>query len=775
MTTDIQYDLDQPVLVSNNQMIQQSLDRQLRLNAIYERLQEGDNLEDVLEEIGIDILGLMDVERFTVYERTADGREICSRFKNGDEVEEIRVPLSPSSIAGYVAMSQEPVRIDDVYDSEQLTSIHPRLRFDYSFDQDTGFLTRSMLVVPICSGDTLLGVLQLINKLDEQPFLDQDMDMAMQLAGMFAQKLCFDRSTTQGPYEYLIQQGRITPEQLAEIYELSTQKGLSVAYLLRKKFEISNEDLGVSLEQYYQVPFMAYDEDVVLPREILDALNKQFLVRNTWVPVAGNYDKVVILVDNPNDAGRIMDIQRILPANSYEFMVGIKEDILLYLGVESKDDEVKEIEAPAASVEELIVRLGEEQEGGGGSSEGDGIELVDENAATVVQLVNKLIADGVALGASDIHIEPSKGSAAGIVRMRVDGVCRVVLEIPPKYVRYVVARIKIMSNIDIAETRVPQDGKISCRLQGKPLELRVATLPTVNGESVIMRILAAGEPLPFDKLNLMPRNAEGVKKMLEHPFGIVLVVGPTGSGKTTTLHALLALINTPERKILTAEDPVEITQPGLQQVQIQHHIGLDFARALRAFLRSDPDVILIGEMRDFETASAGIEASLTGHLVFSTLHTNSASETITRLLDMGLDPLNFADALIGVVAQRLVRTLCKQCKEAYVPDGAEIERLINEYGAEYFPELGVNEAELELYRPTGCEACGNSGYKGRTGIHEVLPGSPEIKQLITKKPGAAQVRDLAMAQGMRTLMQDGVAKVFKGDCDLKQVRAVALA
>jgi type II secretory ATPase GspE/PulE/Tfp pilus assembly ATPase PilB-like protein len=300
----------------------------------------------------------------------------------------------------------------------------------------------------------------------------------------------------------------------------------------------------------------------------------------------------------------------------------------------------------------------------------------------------------------------------------------------------------------------------------------VATIPTVNGESVIMRLLAAGDPIPFDKLNLTDRNAHELLRMLEHPHGIVLVVGPTGSGKTTSLHALLAKINTPERKILTAEDPVEITQPGLQQLQVRPNIGLDFARALRSFLRADPDVILIGEMRDYETAHSGIEASLTGHLVFSTLHTNSAPETVTRLLDMGLDPLNFSDALIGVMAQRLVRTLCKECKEAYTPDGKEMEQLINAYGPEYFPELGVNEATLELYRPVGCEVCGGIGYRGRTGIHEVLVASERIKAAILERPAATRLQELAMQEGMRTLLQDGIGKVFRGQTDLQQVRTV---
>lgn len=764
-----------PVQFESSGDVRRSLDYQISLNAIYERILEGGLLEQVLYDMHDDLLALMQVERLTVYERSADGREIYSKFKTGEDVGEIRMPLSPSSVAGYVALSQNSVRIADVYDPEQLLAIHSRLRFDYHYDQACGYVTRSMLVVPVCFGDTLLGVLQLINKLAGAPFTDEDEILAQRLAEVLAQKFCQDRETTKGPFEHLIQQGHISTTQLEDAEQRSVETGRSVAFILRTEEGVNDHDIGESLSQFYQLPYMGYDPDLALPEELLESLNKPFLIRNTWVPVAGDRNRVVILIDNPNDAARIMDVQSIVSADTYEFMVGVEEDILNYLGVEPEEI-IADIEAPAADLDELVHRLDDERyRGGSGQGEDGQQELVSENAAAVVQLVNKLIADAVELRASDIHVEPSRQGRPGTVRMRVDGVCQEVLELPPNHVRYVVARIKIMSKIDIAESRLPQDGKISCRLHGEPLELRVATLPTVNGESIIMRILAAGEPMPFDQLNLSTRNAEVIEGMLEHPHGIILVVGPTGSGKTTTLHALLGLINSPERKILTAEDPVEITQPGLQQLQVHADIGLDFARALRSFLRCDPDVILIGEMRDYETAHAGIEASLTGHLVFTTLHTNSAPETITRLLDMGLDPLNFSDALIGVIAQRLVRTLCPRCKEAYVPNGSEVDALVNAYGPEYFLELGINEADLQLFRPVGCDHCNNTGYRGRTGIHEVLIGSEEIKHMVTQKPGAAELRELAMAEDMRTLLQDGVSKIFSGQCDLRQVRAVAIS
>ena len=334
-----------------------------------------------------------------------------------------------------------------------------------------------------------------------------------------------------------------------------------------------------------------------------------------------------------------------------------------------------------------------------------------------------------------------------------------------------------MADLDIAERRLPQDGKIQFKkFGGKDFELRVATLPTQGQlEDVVMRILASGEPLPLEKMGFSERNLALFQKLVDMPYGIILVVGPTGSGKTTTLHSALKYINKPDVKIWTAEDPVEITQVGLRQVQVNAKIGLDFARAMRAFLRADPDVIMVGEMRDAETCATGIEASLTGHLVFSTLHTNSAPETITRLLDIGMDPFNFADALLGILAQRLVRTVCKDCKEAYHPDEAEFRDLVEDYGEEDFARVGISYSnDLTLYRPKGCGNCNDTGYRGRMGIHELLEGTDDMKRLIQTKRPMEELRAQAKKDGMTTLKQDGIVKVFKGMADIRSVRAVCI-
>jgi type II secretory ATPase GspE/PulE/Tfp pilus assembly ATPase PilB-like protein len=401
----------------------------------------------------------------------------------------------------------------------------------------------------------------------------------------------------------------------------------------------------------------------------------------------------------------------------------------------------------------------------------------DESSSQVVKLVDQCIIAAYRKNASDIHIEPSPITKATSIRFRLDGVCQEYMKVPNSMVRGIVSRIKIMSNLDIAERRLPQDGKIKFRRKGVPaFELRVATLPSAGGfEDVVLRILASAGAMKIDEMGLAQRNLEVMKRIISKPYGLILAVGPTGSGKTTSLHAILGHINTPGIKIWTAEDPIEITQGGLRQVEVKPKIGLNFARVMRAFLRADPDVIMIGEMRDEETASIGIEASLTGHLVFSTLHTNSAPETVTRLLDMGLNPLNFSDAFLGVLAQRLTRQMCSKCREEYPVTEDEFDEIRNDYDAAYFDRTDIEyDPDMTIYRAVGCEACSNTGYRGRMGIHELMEGTPEIKLMIKKQANTETIFKQAMQQGMTTLKQDGIVKVFNGLTDISEVRRVCI-
>jgi type II secretory ATPase GspE/PulE/Tfp pilus assembly ATPase PilB-like protein len=379
--------------------------------------------------------------------------------------------------------------------------------------------------------------------------------------------------------------------------------------------------------------------------------------------------------------------------------------------------------------------------------------------------------------ASDIHIEPDTIDQHVAVRFRIDGECIPYKIYPYEFRAAITSRIKIMSNLDITERRLPQDGKIRFkRPNADEIELRVATVPTHGYvEDVVMRILTRGHIMTLEELNMYPQTYEDVLKILKNPYGLFLIVGPTGSGKTTTAHAALHVLNTPNTKIWTVEDPVEITQQGIRQVQAHHKIGFDFSHAMRAFLRSDPDIILVGEMRDYETAKMGVEASTTGHLVLSTLHTNNAPETIVRLLDMGIDPFAFADSLLCVLAQRLTRKLCPHCKERYHPSRTEFEEIVRSYGEKLITETKTSyNSDMILYRARGCRECTHTGFRGMMGIFELLIVSENIKQMIINKKSIPAIRKTATAEGMRTLLQDGISKVLAGETELKEVLSVCM-
>ncbi len=571
-----------------------------------------------------------------------------------------------------------------------------------------------------------------------------------------------------GRFYYLVRRQLLTDDQLERAKDLAKQGKKTIESILLNQFGIDKAELGQSLSEYYRCPFVEFNEmELGSTPSCIHGIKEHFFRSNCCAPITEHGGVLLVAVDNPHDLVKIDNIRRVLKAKTFEFAVALKEDIDRFIdyfyGKYSLGGEDEDVFEQLELVEEDEY---EEEE-----------EAVSDADSVVVQMANKIIEDAYIRQASDIHLESLTGKRGILIRFRIDGDCIKYQTIPYNYKRALVSRIKIMSNLDIAEKRLPQDGKIKFRIRsGKTIELRVATLPTTEAnEDVVLRILASSEAMPLDKIGLMEDNLQKLKELLQMPYGLILVVGPTGSGKTTTLHAALGYINRPEKKIWTAEDPVEIVQEGLRQVQVKPHIGLTFARVLRAFLRADPDVIMVGETRDEETATTVIEASLTGHLVFSTLHTNSAPETVTRLLGMGMDPFNFADALLGVLAQRLVKRLCPKCKEPYKPDDEEKELLIKEFGNH--PSNPLDHEQLKgitLYRPKGCSQCNHTGYKGRLAIHELLVSDDGLRKLIQKKKPVAEIRDHALAAGMFTLKQDGIRKVLKGDTDLKQVRAACI-
>jgi type II secretory ATPase GspE/PulE/Tfp pilus assembly ATPase PilB-like protein len=562
--------------------------------------------------------------------------------------------------------------------------------------------------------------------------------------------------------------GLIKQADLDAAIEESLSREIDLETLLLDKYRVPRSALGSALSEFYQCPYVSYDERTVIDPELLKNLSFDYLRRSAWIPLKRQGTVLDIVINDPHDLEKGLDIRRAFPGTTTRFSVGLRRDIEQYLLVATG-------QANGGSITEILGELVDEAgiERNGEAESGE----IDENDSAIVRLANQVIAEAYRLGASDVHIEPYSDRKETAVRFRVDGTCFTYMRIPAVYRRAIVSRLKIMANLDIAERRKPQDGKIRYKLaKDREIELRVATLPTAgNNEDVVLRLLTAKDTMPLEAMDFSQDMLQSVKELSERPHGIFLCVGPTGSGKTTTLHAVMKHINTDERKIWTAEDPIEITQEGLRQVQVHPKIGFTFATAMRAFLRADPDVIMIGEMRDKETADIAIEASLTGHLVMSTLHTNSAVETITRLLDMGCDSFNFADAMLGVLAMRLCKRICSDCKETYHPTQQEYDELVQGYGARYWDKLGVSYTEdWTLSRGRGCEICNHSGFKGRVALHELLVGSEDIKNLIQAKARTAEILSVAMRDGMVTLLQNGIQKVLRGLTTYRQVRAVAI-
>jgi type II secretory ATPase GspE/PulE/Tfp pilus assembly ATPase PilB-like protein len=736
---------------------------------ITNRIHAASNLDEILIDLKDDVTKLFEAERVTVYVVDGIKKELVSRVKSGDDVTDIRVPISPTSLAGYVAHKGELINIENVHDTEQLSSIDPDLKFDDQWDKKSGFQTRQVLAAPISFQKYLLGAIQIINRKDGAAFTERDEAALKELAetlgiAVYNQKRM--AKARPGKFDYLVENGLLTQKELDKAISDSRQTKKDVQSTLIQNFKISKKDLGKALSQYFKVPFVEYNEQTPIPGELLAGLKTSFMKRNYWVPIKREDEKIVVAIDNPFHLQKIDMIKLLFAGQELTFHVALREDINKFLNLFfQKEKEQKDID-------EILGQLALEEE-----EIEEGEKGVTEEDSAIVQLANKIILDAYARGASDIHVEPYPGKKNTEIRFRIDGVCQLYQTVPYSYRAAIVSRLKIMSDLDIAERRRPQDGKIKFRKYGgKNIELRVATIPTAGGlEDVVMRILHSGEPLPLDKIGLSKKNYEQFLTLVTQPYGLIFLCGPTGSGKTTTLHSALGYINRPDIKIWTAEDPVEITQPGLRQVQIHHKIGFDFATAMRSFLRSDPDVIMVGEMRDKETTHIGIEASLTGHLVFSTLHTNSAPESITRLLDLGMDPFNFADAILGIMAQRLVRTLCRRCKKPYHPSQEEYDELVREYGSERFEKANIPYSQdLTLYKPHGCPNCNNSGYAGRMGLHELLVGTDPMKKLIQMKATMDDIRDQAIKDGMTTLKQDGVEKVFAGHTDLLHVRKVCI-
>jgi len=556
--------------------------------------------------------------------------------------------------------------------------------------------------------------------------------------------------------EFFSRLGYITKDQYQKAISSKEKNEDIITTLLRLGFMDDEKLLNFYTKYTPQKLWKGDLKSINIPAEILNKIPQEILKRHMIAPVSYQDGKLTVVMVNPFNQSAINELRfasKIDNIVSYAASKKTIEDVLNKLYPQDQ---------------EIIEKIGEVGEVEIEASESElSLDAISREAgeAPIVRLANFLITEAVNLGASDIHIEPQEKKL--VVRYRVDGVLRIFHEFPINIKDAVVARFKIMANLDISERRKPQDGRIRAKIGNKKIDLRVSTVPVVYGEKIVMRIQEAEKYLSvkLENLGFEPDDLEKFRKAIWTPWGMILVTGPTGSGKTTTLYSALMERNSPDVNIMTAEDPVEVSIPGLNQVQVNERIGLTFASVLRAFLRQDPDIILIGEIRDTETAEIGIKAALTGHLVFSTLHTNDAPSSITRLVDMGIEPFLVGSSLILVVAQRLLRKLCPKCK------------LVDDTPKEALVRLGVLKSldeNITIYKanPEGCEECKGTGYKGRTAVHEILEIDEEMRKLIVKGATAEDIRDLAKSKGMRTLYEAGILKVRRGITDIAEVERV---
>jgi len=764
------------------------------LQAVTNKIHATANIDEIMLELSQDICTLFNADRLTIYVVSEDKSSIVSKVKTGlNSFKDLRLPIADQSIAGFVALSKKLINIRDVYDDAELKSHTPSLRFLQEVDKRTGYRTKQMLVAPVIDAHSgeLLGVVQLINNKAGTPFSQVAEDGAKGLCETLA--IAFNQRqrpahVVKSKYDHLVADAVLSAAEFDLATRSARRKGMDIEDVLQQEFQVKQSAIGHALAKFFAVPYEPFKADRIKPMDLLRNLKREYLEENQWLPIEETKEGVVILTMDPEQVKSSRVVNNVFPKSKLVFLVTTIQEFRQSL------DQFYGATSGYGTVGDLLSGLDEGEEGVSDLTSEDLSAAADNE---LVKLVNKVIIDAYNQGASDIHIEPRPGKDKTLIRFRKDGSLVNYIEIPASYRNALVARLKIMCDLDISERRKPQDGKIKFKKFGPiDIELRVATIPSAGGvEDVVMRILAAGEPIPLEKLGILPHNLERLKSVVEKPYGLFFVCGPTGSGKTTTLHSVLKHLNNPDTKIWTAEDPVEITQRGLRQVQINRKAGLDFATIMRAFLRADPDIIMVGEMRDKETVSIGIEASLTGHLVFATLHTNSAPESVIRLLDMGMDPFNFADALLGILAQRLGKRLCADCKQAYTPSPEEMKSLLTEYCEEllntaafkkdakssyevvykeWVKNYADNKGQFKLYHPKGCDKCNNSGYKGRVGLHELMVGSDKVKKLIQEHARVAELLACALEDGMRTLKQDGIEKVLQGITDMKQVRAVCI-
>jgi type II secretory ATPase GspE/PulE/Tfp pilus assembly ATPase PilB-like protein len=751
------------------------------IQSIKNRINDAGDFKEIFIDIKENIRQLLNINILNIYAVDRLKKEIYSMRLEDSTLLEIRLPINNSSISGHAANTKRMIHVNDAYNEREIRKIHDQLSFDRSFDKKMGIVTGQVLSIPILHDGIIMGVMEIMNKkggdkIDDyrQIFLDE---ICNALGNTFADDENAPTRHRDDKFDYLIQHGLVSEAEMQKAWKRAYDEKELIENILMRRYNVYREDIGKALAEYYHCQFITFNDRLPVPHDLLKNINKKHLQSLLWVPLSKTNGKINVIVDDPANIVKRESIEGILKTKAIKYSVSLTEDIMKYIDRFCSSDEAK-VEVEKEEVKKNSIPIAEFR----AKVETEKMTIKDERTESIKQtpdtseyLVNTIINEAHSRLASDIHIEPNTDTNNIEIRYRIDGVCLLYQTLPYRFFESFISRIKVISNLDPSVKGMPQNGKIRFKKPaGGEIELRVTIIPTQGDvEDVVMSTIAKGEIIPLEDIGLSKRNYWELLKLLEQFQGMILFAGPAGSGITATLHACLANINTPEKKIWTAEAPVEIRQHGLRQVEIQPQTGLTFAKAVRLFLNADPDVIMIGGMPDYETARICIETSLNGHLMLGALPTHSAKETIIRVMSMGADSVNFADSLLGILAHRLVRTLCNKCKEAYHPSFEEYEELTEVYGKEYFELLNISYSnDLELYRPSGCDDCDQTGYAGRMGIHELLIVSKNIKGMIQRRENVELIQHAAMAEGMTTLLQDGILKAIQGHTDINQIRRI---
>ncbi|MFC1812346.1 ATPase, T2SS/T4P/T4SS family [Thermodesulfobacteriota bacterium] len=736
------------------------------LKTIYKKIHNAANIDKIFVHLQDDITTLFDAEHLIIYVIDGVKRELFPKFLT-DNAPAGRCRLSVTVLPGYCALNQKLINIKNVYDTNELASIDPNTRFDHNRDEKFNFKTRQVLLFPIVLKNVLIGVIELINKKSGFSFSAKDETYIKQLAPILSSALSSGKqeamvvNESHEKFDYLVKSNFLSRKDFNDAIEISRQKQDPVESILIKDFDVPKKAVGESLSAYYKLPLQEYDHRIVeLPDSLIDRLNESFLRSKLWAPLRLKEQSIDIALNDPHDLHTLEKIKRLIKKKKFKYYVALKEDILSFIDLVFNKRPLIQ-----PSIDDILLDLEIDDE------EIDDAEE-DENSSVVVKAVNRILSEACKAEASTIHIEPDSKNKKIVVRFRMDGVCSLYQEIPYQYGAAMVSRIKILAGLDIAERWKPQAGRISFKNHsGLSIDLKAMTIPARCGiETIAVDILQTDKVVPLTALNFSKHNLKTFTGIISRPHGMIVVSGLHGIRPSNIIYSALEHINKPEIKIWIVEKSSTTHLADSSQAEINPRIGFDTASGLRAILQADPDVIMVGNLNDTETVSIAVDASLSGHLVFSSLSSGNAVDAIIRLLDISMNPYAIANALLGILAVSHVRKLCPTCREKYHLSKTGFDDLLSAHGSKICEKTGMRyRPAMAVYRAKGCHLCSNTGYKGLLGIHELLGVTKTIKQMIKKRTDPERLFKQGSEDGMIPMKQDAANKFFQGLTDEKEI------